>query len=172
MTSVTRLAGSARRLPIIALSANVMTEDRERCIDAGMDAHLAKPLDSARLVEYLGRFLTEQARAAEVDLTALRELTSGDAEFESELVGTFLQSGDQCLADIIQALAAHDLDTVGRRAHSLKGASANIHAHSLSAAASQLETAARQGALPKVTALVDEIRQRLSAVGQELAQVG
>jgi len=42
----------------------------------------------------------------------------------------------------------------------------------LSAAASQLETAARQGALPKVTALVDEIRQRLSAVGQELAQVG
>ena len=167
-----RRGGSARRLPIIALSANVMTEDRERCIDAGMDAHLAKPLDSARLVEYLGRFLTEQARAAEVDLTALRELTSGDAEFESELVGTFLQSGDQCLADIIQALAAHDLDTVGRRAHSLKGASANIHAHSLSAAASQLETAARQGALPKVTALVDEIRQRLSAVGQELAQVG
>jgi PAS domain S-box-containing protein len=161
-----------RRLPIIALSANVMTEDRERCIDAGMDAHLAKPLDPARLVEYLGRFLTEQARPAEVDLTALRELTSGDTEFESELVGTFLQSGDQCLADIIQALAAHDLDTVGRRAHSLKGASANIHAHSLSAAASQLEAAARQGALPKVTALVDEIRRRLSAVGLELAKVG
>ena len=106
-------AAAAGGSPIIALSANVMTEDRERCIDAGMDAHLAKPLDPARLAEYLGRFLTEQARPAEVDLTALRELTSGDAEFESELVGTFLQSGDQCLADIIQALAAHDLDTVG-----------------------------------------------------------
>jgi PAS domain S-box-containing protein len=165
-------AGGARRLPIIALSANVMTEDRERCIAAGMDAHLAKPLDSARLAEYLGRFLTEQPRPAEVDLQALRELTGGDADFEQELVGTFLQSGDQCLADIIEALAKSDLDTIGKRAHSLKGASANIHAHGLSAAASQLEIAARERAVPKVAALVDEVRERLAAVNLSLSKTG
>ncbi len=49
---------SGKRLPIIALTANVMTEDRVECTAAGMDAHLAKPIDPVKLVEHLNRFLS------------------------------------------------------------------------------------------------------------------
>jgi CheY-like chemotaxis protein len=50
--------GGAKRLPIIALTANVMSEDRELCVAAGMDGHVGKPIDAAQLAEYLKSFLT------------------------------------------------------------------------------------------------------------------
>ena len=131
-----REAGLGKRLPIIALTANVMSEDREHCIAAGMDAHLGKPIVASQLVDCLGRYLGGSKARHEVDLEALLELTGGDVDFERELIATFIESGDKCLAEIIAALKANDFETIGKRAHALKGASANIHAHRLAAAAS------------------------------------
>src|SRR5580692_7369541 len=88
-----RQNGRAKRLPIIALTANVMSADRENCIAAGMDAHLGKPIEPARLIDCLSRYLKSE-QPSEVDMTALRELTGGDAEFERELLQTFVSSGD------------------------------------------------------------------------------
>jgi CheY-like chemotaxis protein/HPt (histidine-containing phosphotransfer) domain-containing protein len=161
-----------KRLPIIALTANVMSEDRERCIAAGMDAHLGKPIEPAQLIEALNRFLKLPAAEPAVDRKALRELTGGDAEFERELAETFVASGDQCLAEILAALKVSDYDTVRKRAHSLKGASANIHARDLSHAASSLESAARENAIPAIGGLVETLKQRLAAVNAELRQAG
>src|SRR5580692_7091794 len=160
-----------KRLPIIALTANVMSEDRERCIAAGMDAHLGKPIEPAQLIDVLSRYLKAGARAPAVDREALRQLTGGDIDFERELAETFVKSGDQCLADIIAALKASDLDTVRKRAHALKGASANIHAVGLSLAASSLEIAAREQATPSIGGLVEELTEKLAAVNAELRQV-
>ena len=161
-----------RRLPIIALTANVMSEDRERCIAAGMDAHLGKPIEPAQVIEALSRFLKTPAAEPAVDRKALRELTGGDAEFERELAETFVASGDQCLAEIMAALKVSDYDTVRKRAHSLKGASANIHARELSHAASSLENAAREKSIPTIGGLVEVLKQRLAEVNAELRQAG
>ena len=95
----------AKRMPIIALTANVMSEDREKCLAAGMDAHLGKPIEPAQVIEALSRFLKGKEAAPAVDRAALRELTGGDIEFERELAETFVRSGDQCLAEIIAALS-------------------------------------------------------------------
>lgn len=108
----------------------------------------------------------------EVDLDALHEVTGGDAEFERELIRVFVASGDRCLADIVASLPAADRDTIGRRAHSLKGASASIYAHRLSAAAADLETAARADDGCDLGALVGELALRLGAVNARLARVG
>ena len=161
-----------KRLPIIALTANVMSEDRENCIAAGMDAHLGKPIEPAQLIETLSRFLTARAAAPAIDRKALRELTGGDAEFERELAETFVNSGDQCLAEIMAALQISDFDTVRKRAHSLKGASANIHALDLSQAASSLENAVRDNSIPAIGGLVADLSEKLAAVNAELRQAG
>ena len=166
-----RLSGG-KRLPIIALTANVMSEDRESCIAAGMDAHLGKPIAPAQLIDCLSRYLKPDALRAEVDMTALRELTGGDAEFERELVETFVSSGDRCLAEILAALRSNDFETIGKRAHALKGASANIHASGLAAAASTLESAARANSVAEIDGLVRELRERLQAVNAELRKAG
>jgi CheY-like chemotaxis protein/HPt (histidine-containing phosphotransfer) domain-containing protein len=163
--------GLGIHLPIIALSANVMSEDRDNCMAAGMDAHLGKPLEPTQLADCLGRYLKADASAAAVDMEALHALTGGDAEFERELVETFVSSGDQCLADIVAALAMRDWETIGKRAHSLKGASANMQAHSLSVAASDLENAARAQSVQELDGLVHQLKDRLHAVNAALAKV-
>jgi PAS domain S-box-containing protein len=159
------------RIPIIALTANVLSEDRERCVVAGMDAHLGKPIVPNQLADCLARYLGAHMPQA-VDLAALRDLTGGDAEFEHELIETFVASGDKCLAEIIAALGRHDFETIGKRAHSLKGASANIHAHRLCAAASSLETAARTNALGEIEGLVKQLSENLRAVNAQLRKAG
>jgi two-component system, sensor histidine kinase and response regulator len=166
------LSRGTKRLPIIALTANVMSEDRENCIAAGMDAHLGKPIEPAQLIEALSRFIQAHGSTPHVDRQALRALTGGDAEFERELAETFVSSGDQCLAEIMAALKISDFDTVRKRAHSLKGASANIHALSLSQAASSLEDAVRENSIAAVGGLVAELSKKLAAVNAELRRVG
>jgi two-component system sensor histidine kinase/response regulator len=167
-----RQSGRAKRLPIIALTANVMTADRENCIAAGMDAHLGKPIEPAQMIDCLSRYLKPDIVPPEVDISALRLLTGGDVEFEKELVDTFVSSGDQCLAEILAALRIKDFDTIGKRAHALKGASANIHAHRLCAAASHLEIAARANSAGEIDGLVRQVTESLSAVNAQLRKAG
>jgi two-component system, sensor histidine kinase and response regulator len=164
-------SNGSKRLPIIALTANVMSEDREHCVAAGMDAHLGKPIEPAQLIDTLNRYLKAVPPVAAIDMAALRNLTGGDVEFERELAQTFASSGDQCLAEIIAALQVSDYDTVRKRAHALKGASANIHALSLSKVASNLENAAKDNAAP-LNGLVQELSEKLAAVNAELRKVG
>jgi PAS domain S-box-containing protein len=167
-----REEGLGKRLPIIALTANVLTEDREHCLAAGMDAHLGKPIVPTQLADCLSRYLGGKRAQHDVDVTALHELTGGDAEFERELIATFVASGDQCLKEILEAVRTSDFDTVGKRAHALKGASANIHAHRLAAAASNLEFAARSNSLREIGSLVHQVKENLQAVNAQLREVG
>jgi two-component system sensor histidine kinase/response regulator len=136
-----------------------------------MDAHLGKPIEPRQLVDTLSRYLKAVVPAPAIDREALRAVTGGDLEFERELADTFISSGDQCLAEIIAALRIEDFDTVRKRAHSLKGASANIHATSLSKTASTLERAAGSEPVPPLGSLVQELTEKLAAVNAELLKV-
>jgi len=167
-----RSRGDGRRTPIIALTANVMSEDRERCIDAGMDAHLGKPIDATQLANCLERFLGAPPATPAVDLEALRGLTDGDVEFERELIATFIESGDKNLAEILTALGVQDYETIARRAHSLKSASANIHAHTLAKTAAKLEQAVRRQSLGEVAGLVRLLGSHLQLVNAQLRRAG
>jgi two-component system sensor histidine kinase/response regulator len=167
-----RQEGIGKRLPIIALTANVLSEDREHCLAAGMDAHIGKPIAPTQLADCLGRYLGDKKALHDIDVNALHELTGGDVEFERELIDTFVESGDKCLKEILEAVRTSDFDTVGKRAHALKGASANIHAHRLAAAASNLELAARSNSLREIGTLVHQVKEKLQAVNAQLRKVG
>ena len=98
----------------------------------------------------LGRWLAEvvsccttrvkTARAlAPVDLGEFHRITDGDQAFAQDLIGAFIVSGEQQLAELVSAAAKNDRAALARVAHKLKGACANIHAHSLKALAERLE---------------------------------
>jgi PAS domain S-box-containing protein len=163
-----RERGLGKRVPIIALTANVMSEDRDLCLAAGMDAHLGKPIDTAQLANCLERFLDRGALAPPVDLDALHALIDGDLDFARELIATFIRSGDQNLADIVAALAQGDFETIARRAHALKSASANLFARELAATAARLEAAIRDNAALDVAPLVGRLRDHLERVNAQL----
>jgi two-component system, sensor histidine kinase and response regulator len=144
-------------IPIIALTANAMTGDRELCEAAGMDGYLTKPIEVERLRNILTKFGLEKLDAADadaalaeaskglsapqtpVDLHAFLSVTEGDPAFALELVTAFILSGEQQLAEITVALSQNDRVAVSKAAHKLKGACANIHAQALNSLAERME---------------------------------
>jgi signal transduction histidine kinase/ligand-binding sensor domain-containing protein/CheY-like chemotaxis protein len=168
------------RTPIIALTADAMMGTEQHCRDAGMDAYLTKPLDRALLDETISRHLRPKAAQVEAqsEQQALGELaganlaaqqqpvdweefiatTAGDAEFASQLVQVFIESGDRVLRDIRDALQRGDAPAVRQAAHSLKGSSASMCARAASEAAALLEAAARAGEMTQLAALEARLR--------------
>jgi CheY-like chemotaxis protein/HPt (histidine-containing phosphotransfer) domain-containing protein len=151
------------RIPIVALTAHAMKGDDEKCREAGMTDYLTKPLDRDKLHACLERHLGKlqgagtpaegdaQAGApsstapAPVDWSAFMKSMDGDQELARELVDLFIESGDETLVAILNALGANDFAAVGEQAHSLKGASANLRATAAAQAAARLEAAAKAG---------------------------
>jgi two-component system sensor histidine kinase/response regulator len=163
-------------IPIVALTANAMTGDRELCEAAGMDGYLTKPIEVERLRSVLTKFglAKNEAQATPnpgppVDLSGFGSITGGDKTFAQELVATFIASGEQQLAEISDAVATPNRAALAKAAHKLKGASANIHAHGLKALAQQMESesgTADAGALQRWDAL---LRQEFERVRQFLS---
>jgi signal transduction histidine kinase/DNA-binding response OmpR family regulator len=145
-------------IPVIALTAHTMEADRDKCIAAGMNDYLSKPIDKLRLQQAMVRALTV-ATVSRVDTqppthglpdaalfneAALLERTATDAEFVREIVALFVQTTDKVLAQIAAALIVPDPAAVRALAHTLKGSAASVSADALAACAAALEHAPRE----------------------------
>jgi signal transduction histidine kinase/DNA-binding NarL/FixJ family response regulator/HPt (histidine-containing phosphotransfer) domain-containing protein len=139
-----RERAGARRSFVVAMTARAMTGDRERCLAAGMDGYVSKPVAADRVAEVLLQAVVPRAervsqqipvareadteRLSPMDVGRLREVSGGDAGVESDLIQTFLESGEELMVAMEAALRQGDADGVRRAAHTLKGASANLGA--------------------------------------------
>ena len=156
---IRELEAGRLRTPIVALTANAMMGTLERCLEAGMDDYLTKPLDISRLEDVLDRFMGNSAdrdpkpeagvpRIASADVSVrarLAEIAGDDVEFIAELLGAFLTGGEDTLRELEAAAANGDAGAIGRAAHKLKGASANLHIDGLAALTLEVETRAKAG---------------------------
>jgi signal transduction histidine kinase/CheY-like chemotaxis protein/HPt (histidine-containing phosphotransfer) domain-containing protein len=170
---IRRREGDARHTPIIAVTANATAGDRERCLAAGMDDYVAKPVRVEGLATVLRRWVPPtpalEATAAAppdapavatgeppvIDETALERLARlrpHGPDPVPEYVGLFLEEAPSQLAAVHTALAGADSDTVRRAAHTLKGSARTIGAAALAAIAEQIERHAREGALEAAAA--------------------
>jgi two-component system, sensor histidine kinase and response regulator len=150
-----RESETSSHMPIIALTANAMTGDRELCEAAGMDGYLTKPIEVERLRNILAKFGLEKEEAAvagttaaapvhsqgtaPVDLREFQRVTDGDQVFAQELVAAFIASGEQQLAEMTAAVAQNNRAALAKAAHKFKGACANIHARALKSLAERME---------------------------------
>ena len=149
-------SGEVRRAWIVAVTANAMTGDRERCIDSGMDDYLAKPVRTEELAAAIDRFLLKRGRASgdsvrpdavcQAALDSFRQL-GGDGELSmlSRLVRLFLDNTPGVIGDARAALESRDRAALSREAHLLKGSCSNFGAAGMSDACGRLEAAAIEG---------------------------
>jgi len=170
-----------RHTPIVALTANAMTGQLERCLSAGMDGLLTKPIAIERLREVLDRLglavpegdvlaeaevaalVTAPAPPPAVDISQLGELAGEDQEFVQSVVVSFERSMAQLLATMHAAASRGEAQQMARAAHQVKGAAANLHATALSALAADIEGSAK-------TMSQAQMQERLNRLALEIGR--
>ena len=148
---------SGEHTHIIALTAHTMQGDREKCLDAGMDDFLSKPVKFEELEKKLGNWQppvrelvvvdTPADVEAPLDLERLAATTDGDSSFQHELIELYLSESGAKLTALRTALAASALADVVRLSHSLVGSSLMLGVRGMVPPLRQLESMARQGQL-------------------------
>ncbi len=172
-------------VPIIAMTAHAMTGDRERCLEAGMDAYISKPLRPRELLDMLAAIGnaasgpsedTESADELPFDREALLARVEGDVALLGRMIELFGTQSARLLADLRAAFEQGNAPQVERAAHKLRGTVANLGGATAAHLARQLETLGREGRLVEAAPLlgdlecaVDQLRQILAGLSMESA---
>jgi PAS domain S-box-containing protein len=176
---------SGRHTWVIAMTANVMTGDRERCLAAGMDDYIGKPLRRADLTAALerasardsnGKPATQTVEAVPVtespdspiDSDFLRRQAVEDAELFEELIDIFIESAPASITAMRDASTKSDATALSRAAHTLKGSCSNMGASPLRAICSQIEMLGRQNNLNGTTDLIEQAEEELGRLTEAL----
>jgi|GEM_PF-3206796 len=164
-------------MPIVAMTAHALTEVRERCLREGMQDYLTKPINPSQLYRTLSRWISVPIETPEaappvprdedplaslpgIDLAAGLDIAGGDREFYLSLLQLFLQTQGKSMEQVRTALEAGRYDAARIQAHTLRGASSNIGAVAVQAAAAALEDALTRQALQDE---LDRLAQALEA---------
>src|SRR5262249_2013755 len=173
---IRRREGGGPRTPIIAMTAQVMRADRERCLAAGMDDHLSKPVRKDDLSTALGRWGPQIAASTSPEVPASAEpapppaearppvldagaLVNFDASVANELVDMFLQDAPGHLAALRDALVGRDAPTLQEVAHRLKGDADILGARQFRELAYGLEQLGRGGSTTGGEAMLSDLER-------------
>ena len=166
-----------RDIPVIAMTAHAMAGDRERCLEAGMNDYVSKPIDISKLKQALERQLIpdpspdepkaaplRSAGAPSFDRSILLGRMEGDEELTVSILEVFVQDTRDLIQQIRQSLDQGDVSNVSMLAHTIKGASGNVGASRMWELASHIEKTAKTGELTDAEAAILELETEFESV--------
>ncbi|MCW2851433.1 MAG: sensor hybrid histidine kinase, partial [Nocardioides sp.] len=172
-TRAVRATEQDRHVPIIAMTASALQGERERCLEAGMDDFLTKPVDPSQLARALFRWVPaartpetadapQEARQGDVVLdpdrvAMLSSLVKDGVDFFERTRASFLSRVDLALAEVREAVASESAPGAEAAAHQLKGSALNLGLVQVGAAAGAVETYAGTGSVEGIEPLLDAL---------------
>jgi CheY-like chemotaxis protein/HPt (histidine-containing phosphotransfer) domain-containing protein len=169
-------------VPIIAMTANAMIGDKEKCMRVGMDEYISKPINIDELKEVLGQWIafpdlaknekeeTPADETASVDLSILKTFSEGDTELEKKFIGIFVVQSDKNIKTLAENRANADTKPWHDAAHMFKGGSSSIGANQLAALCNQAEHF--EGTAEEKVALFEKIDSEYARVQAHLKKIG
>ena len=167
-------------IPVIAMTAHAMSGDRERCLEAGMNDYISKPVSPGSLAQAIGKWLSEKGEAVPGarenpgifsppgipvwDREAMADRLMGDEGLVMSIIELFLTDIPRQLDLLGEMLEKGDLSGAERQLHTIKGASANVGGEALRELASEMENAAGRGE-------IDLLKSRFSDLGSEFERL-
>jgi two-component system sensor histidine kinase/response regulator len=174
-SEIRNLKSKIQSVPIIAMTAHVVKGDRERCLEAGMDEYVSKPIDSDKLFEAIEKLANAPdvpksvaADSVMVDNTLLLEAFDGDWNFFKEVVDIFLDDYPRLLDDLRKSFTGGDCDMFMRSAHSLKGMLRNFRAEIAAEVAYDLEKKGKKADLNGAQADIESLAAQIAEVDKAL----
>ena len=173
-------AGKTSPAIIIAMTAGAMEGDKEKCLEAGMNDYIAKPVSARELADMLDKWLPhesdtqgsmdigEEHALPIFDLAEVVERLGGDCELARKLVEGFLQDGPKQIEFLRSYLEDGDPTASERQAHSIKSAAAIVGGERFRAVAFEIEQSAHAGDLPAATARMAELHAEFARLKQEI----
>lgn len=170
-------------IPIIALTANTMPGEREKCLAAGMNDYVTKPVNPLELAQVLDRWLngsqkcalglsSEEASAMAtvriLDRKVLLERLMGDEELAGEIVAAFIQDIPEKLRQARDTIGRGAAPELQEQAHTLKGTCGTVGAMAMQATAARLEDAARSANLEQAALIVNDMEKGLEDLKADL----
>jgi two-component system sensor histidine kinase/response regulator len=167
------------RIPIIAMTAHALQGDRERCIDAGMDDYLSKPIDPDEVFDTLNKWaakpdkqdipviddhsnLTEPSPS--LDIQKALPLFGNDKAFFMEMLLEFIQRVPEIFSDLTEAFESQDRENLSTISHNLKGLASNFYAEKLSESAQEIELKAPRVEISTLKPVLQEIKVEIERV--------
>ena len=163
-------ASRSKRVPIIAMTAHALKGDREKCLNAGMDDYIAKPIHPKKLCDVVEKWLNEPGGAHETDIeheplsqnvifdkNSYLDRLLGDEDLATEIIKGFIEDSLRQIWILKEAFDNRNANVIHFQAHSLKGAAANISATALKELAYQIEIAGKTGDMIKAASLIPKL---------------
>jgi two-component system, sensor histidine kinase and response regulator len=169
--------GSGRHVPILAMTAYAMKGDRERCLEAGMDGYVSKPIQPRELWEAIDKLvasppgdISQEVAGSDgiVDREEVLDRVGGDLELLRELIEVFLADCPRLWQNVREALTRGDALQLSRAAHAIKGSVGNFSAHAAREAADKLELLAGSGDLTHADEMARKLEMELERLKPEL----
>ena len=176
---------TGRHVPIVAITAHAMAGDRERCLEAGMDFYLSKPIQPKELFDVLNNLASLELRAQKepgpemldvpgepvFDETMALSHVEGDTELFGRVIELFLEDAPAMLSEVREAVASLDSAALARSAHTLKGAVSHLEARHAVAAARNLELIGLSGRMDEAEGPLGELEQGINRLQDALESV-
>lgn len=169
---------SGQHLPIIALTAHAMEGDRQRCLQAGMDSYVCKPIKVRELLATIAQLISPREVAVETPVTPPQEeildregvlsRVDGDPGTLQLIAEIFKEDSRRRLDELAAAVECGDVHAAHRLAHSLKGASANLGGTAASAVAKELEMQAKEGLIERAPETLKRLEESIEQLLSEL----
>lgn len=163
--------GTGRHIPIIAMTAHAMTGDRERCLAAGMDDYVSKPIQPDKLLTALANATGDQDKEAPamnseppIDLEFALSRLDNDRELLREIAGMFIEESEKLMSAMRNALDNNDSKALETAAHTMKGMLGNFGAPAAVEAAFSLEKLGRTGDMSKAVAAYADLETETERV--------